>query len=31
LNKAFGGISVNQIDEAADNPASKRRPRRPKR
>jgi hypothetical protein len=31
LNKAFGGISVSQIAEAADRPGRKRRARRPKR
>jgi hypothetical protein len=31
LNKAFGGVSVSQIEEAADKPTRKRRPRRVKR
>ena len=31
LNKALGGISVSQIEEAADTPPRKRHARRPKR
>ena len=31
LNKAFGGISVRQLAEAADRPKRKRSPRRPRR